>query len=203
MELAALKLGQVGRVIRAKAATEHLLPELEIAVCYTGLSVLRRLASGNALIKTWTRTRASDWWYKYSVVVLYNMTQPFRIVALVKKTKTSGVDEEGEKALAGPIPSCTGLEWFQTYMELREDNGIPRKSWPLTPAWENGEVVDKSAGLTIDNELYKEVTQIVGEDTFRVTPHSWKTTGIFIAALNGTSSADPSSSAYRKVRHSW
>ena len=84
-------------------------------------------------------------------------------------------------------------------MELRGELGIPLKLWPLMPAWETGEFVDKNAGLTTANNLYEEVVQIVGEDTFRITSHSWKTTGITIAALNGVSSADQSSLAYHQL----
>ena len=146
------------------------------------------------MIKTATRTRTSDGWHKYSITFLVQ-----RITGLVHRTKTSGASDREEKALVGPIMSCTGLPWDSTYLRLRDEEGIPIETWPLMPALEKDVWINKNASLADVNRLYKEVVARVGEDTFRLTLHTWKPTGLTVAALDGVPRDQQSELAYHKL----
>ena len=192
--VAAIRMGQLPPRRKARVASGHILPKLEVAVCSLDLPVELRIAAGAALVATYTRTRNSDWWHKESVQFTDD-----RIVALVSSTKTSGSSCREEKALVGPILSCTGLHWDKDWLQLRQDEGIPIESWPLLPAKVNGTWKQKNASLKDTNELYKSVIERIGEDPTKITSHTWKRTALTVASLDGIGRDDQAVLAYHKT----
>jgi hypothetical protein len=192
--LAAIRLGQLPPRRKARVASGHILPKLEVAVCSLDLPVELRVAAGAALVATLTRTRNSDWWHKESV----QFTED-RIVALVASTKTSGSSCREEKALVGPILSCTGLRWDKEWLQLRQDEGIPIESWPLLPAKIKGVWKQENASLKDTNELYKSVIERIGEDPTKITSHTWKRTAVTVASLDGIGRDEQAVLAYHKT----
>jgi hypothetical protein len=192
--LAAIRLGQLPPRRKARVASGHILPKLEVAVCSLDLPVELRVAAGAALVATLTRTRNSDWWHKESV----QFTED-RIVALVASTKTSGSSCREEKALVGPILSCTGLSWDKEWLQLRQDEGIPIESWPLLPAKIKGVWKQENASLKDTNELYKSVIERIGEDPTKITSHTWKRTAVTVASLDGIGRDEQAVLAYHKT----
>ena len=192
--IANIRVGAMPEVKKARAALGHVVPKLEIVIEVEEVHPVYRNQAGANMMHLMTRTRHSNWHWKYKIVIT-----PDEILVLVTRTKTSGKKSREEIALVGPVASCTGRNWLMNFVDFRKAQGIPLEDFPLEPAMKDGVWLNEHATIGETNKINKELMEMICEDPSRATTHMWKHTAITLCALDGVPKDVRSGLAYHKV----
>ena len=193
-DYASTRTASIGPIRKAAVATDSTVAKWEVMVNDESMPVDLRLSAGSSLIKFLTRTRRSDWAHKTGVVERVGFLE-----VEVNSVKSISSLDRPQKTLLGPIWSFTGRDWWSTYMNLRDTEGIPLATWPLMPTKSEAGWRREDCPIADENRLIKEVLVLMGENPERHSSRTPKKTAIALAARHGLPRDVLSILAYHKA----